>query len=155
MTPPNRLATRLARRTRLARLALWWEAAWPALWPPLGVIGLFVVAALSGLPLLLPPWLHLALLAGFAAALARTGQRALRHLHLPALPAAERRLERDSGLPHRPIATLGDRPTGNDPVALALWQAHRRRAEERLSALRVAPPRPGLAARDPRALRGG
>lgn len=155
MSARSRLAARVAWRTRLARLALWWEAAWPALWPPLGVCGLFVVVALSGLPLVLPPWLHLALLAAFAVALAWTGKRALRHLRLPGLPAAERRLERDSGLPHRPIATLGDRPAGNDPVALALWEAHRRRAEERLSALRVAAPRPGLAARDPRALRGG
>ena len=32
--------SRLARGTRLARLALWWEAAWPALWPVLGMIGL-------------------------------------------------------------------------------------------------------------------
>ena len=37
----------------------WWEAAWPALWPPLGVVGLFLVVALSGLPLVLPPLLHL------------------------------------------------------------------------------------------------
>ena len=149
------LPGRLARRRRLARLALWWEAAWPALWPVLGVAGVFLVVALLGLPLLLPPWLHLLVLAGFAAALAWAGRRAALGLRLPGPAAAERRLERDSGLPHRPIATLGDRPTGDDPVALALWAAHRRRAEERLAALRVAPPRPGLALRDPRALRGG
>ena len=50
--------TLLTRRTRLARLVLWWESAWPALWPPLGVIGVFLVLALTGLPLLLPGWLH-------------------------------------------------------------------------------------------------
>ncbi|MBR0683796.1 DUF4175 domain-containing protein [Roseomonas eburnea] len=155
MSAPKRLMARLQRRTRLARLALWWEAAWPALWPPLGVIGLFLVVALSGLPLVLPPLLHLAMLLAFAAALAWTGRRAVRWLRLPGLPAAERRLERDSGLAHRPIATLGDRPAGSDPVAQALWNAHRQRAERRLAALRVARPRPGLAARDRRALRGG
>jgi uncharacterized protein (TIGR02302 family) len=155
MTTPDPLSARLARRTWLARLALWWEAAWPALWPPLGVIGLFLVVALSGLPLVLPTLLHLALLLGFAAALAWTGQRAARRLALPGPAAAERRIERDSGLSHRPIATLGDKPTGNDPVALALWEAHRRRAAERLASLRVAPPKPGLALRDPRALRAG
>jgi uncharacterized protein (TIGR02302 family) len=155
MTTPDPLSARLARRTWLARLALWWEAAWPALWPPLGVVGLFLVVALSGLPLVLPTALHLLLLLGFAAALAWTGQRAARRLALPGTAAAERRIERDSGLSHRPIATLGDRPAGDDPVALALWQAHRRRAAERLASLRVAPPKPGLAARDPRALRGG
>ncbi|CAH0149703.1 DUF4175 domain-containing protein [Roseomonas sp. CECT 9278] len=155
MTDRDRLAARVARRTWLARLALWWEAAWPALWPPLGVVGLFVVVALSGLPLALPALLHLALLAGFAAALAWTARGAARQLALPGAAAGQRRIERDSGLAHRPIATLGDRPTGNDPVALALWQAHRRRATERLAALRVAAPKPGLAAIDRRALRGG
>ncbi|MBR0658456.1 TIGR02302 family protein [Neoroseomonas oryzicola] len=157
MTPqaPDRLSTRLARRTRLARLALWWEAAWVALWPPLGVIGLFGVVALSGLPLVLPWPLHLLLLAAFAAALGWTAWRAAQHLALPGTDAAERRLERDSGLAHRPIATLADRPSGNDPVALALWEAHRRRAAERLARLRVAAPHPGLARRDRLALRGG
>ncbi|WP_198378348.1 DUF4175 family protein, partial [Neoroseomonas rubea] len=140
--PRDPLAHRLARRTRLARLALWWEAAWPALWPVLGVLGVFLVMALAGLPLLLPAWLHLLLLLGFAGALAWAGMRAASQLRAPGLPAAERRLERDSGLSHRPIATLADRPTGDDPVALALWAAHRRRAAERLAALRVAPPRP-------------
>ncbi|MBP0466733.1 TIGR02302 family protein [Roseomonas sp. PWR1] len=153
--PRDPLAHRLARRTRLARLALWWEAAWPALWPVLGVLGVFLVVALAGLPLVIPAWLHLLLLTGFAGALAWAGMRAAAHLRAPGLPAAERRLERDSGLSHRPIATLADRPTGDDPVALALWAAHRRRAAERLDALRVAPPRPGLPSRDPRALRGG
>lgn len=155
MTGPARLATRLARRTRLARLALWWEAAWPALWPPLGVIGLFLVLGLGGLPLVLPGLVHLLLLTGFAAALAWTLRHAWRRLAPPGAGAAQRRLERDSGLDHRPIATLADRPVGEDPVALALWEAHRRRAAARLAALRVAPPRPGLPSRDRRALRGG
>ncbi len=147
--------SRLARGTRLARLALWWEAAWPALWPPLGVIGAFLIVALSGLPLHLPAALHGLLLLAFAAMLGWAGWRAARKLGLPGVAAAERRLERDSGLTHRPIATLGDQPTGNDPVALALWEAHRRRAADRLAALHVSAPKPGLARRDRRALRGG
>lgn len=145
----------LSRRTRLARLVLWWEAAWPALWPPLGVIGVFLVVALTGLPLVLPTALHLLLLLAFAGALGWTGWRAASMLAMPGVAAAERRLERDSGLSHRPIATLGDRPTDTDPVALALWEAHRRRAAERLATLRLSRPRPGLAKRDLRALRGG
>lgn len=154
MSTPDRLPARLLRRVRLARLVLWWEAAWPALWPVLGVLGVFLVLALAGLPLLLPGWLHLLLLLGFAAALGVAGRRALRRLAPPAAVAAERRVERDSGLAHRPIATIADRPAGQDPVALALWEAHRRRAAERLAALRVALPRPGLARLDRRALRG-
>ena len=42
----------------------------------------------------------------------------------PAPAAADRRIEAASGLRHRPLATLGDRPAGEDPAALALWQAH-------------------------------
>ena len=152
---PEGLPVRLLRRRRLARLVLWWEAAWPALWPPIGVVGLFLVTALSGLLLGLSALLHLLVLAGFAAALGWTLRRAAVRLRAPLVSAAERRLERDSGLGHRPIATIADRPAGNDPVALALWEAHRRRAAERLATMRVAPPRPGLPALDRRALRGG
>jgi uncharacterized protein (TIGR02302 family) len=147
--------SQLTWRTRLARLALWWEAAWPALWPPFGVVGIFLLVALSGLPLHLPAIPHGLLLLAFAAALGWAGWRAARLLALPGKEAAQRRLEHDSGLTHRPIATLDDRPAGTDPVALALWEAHRRRAEARLASLRVAAPRPGLAKRDRRALRGG
>jgi uncharacterized protein (TIGR02302 family) len=62
-------------------------------------------------------------------------------------------LERDSGLAHRPLAVLADRPAGDDAMAQALWQAHRNRAAAQLGRLHVARPAPGLAARDPQALR--
>lgn len=154
-SPEALLFARLARRRRLARLALWWEAAWPSLWPALGVIGLFLVAALSGLLPLLPPVLHALILAGFALALANALRTAFRGLSAPAAQAADRRLEQASALSHRPLTTLTDRPTGEDPAALALWQAHRARAAAALGRLRVGTPRPGLARRDRRALRAG
>lgn len=137
----------------LSRLALWWEGAWRALWPPLGVLGAFLALAFTGLLPSLPPVLHLLILIGFAAALGYFGYRAALGLSAPATEAAARRLERDSGLAHRPLAVLADRPAGNDPMAQALWQAHRDRAAAQLGQLRVARPSPGLAARDPRALR--
>jgi uncharacterized protein (TIGR02302 family) len=137
----------------LARLVVWWEALWPALWPPLGVAGLFLVVALFGLPQRLPPWPHLGLLLLFALAFLVVAVRSLRRLQLPTAAAAARRLERDSGLAHQPLAVLADRPATTDPAALALWQAHRARAAAAVARLRLAPPRPGLARRDPRALR--
>lgn len=137
----------------LSRLALWWEGAWRALWPPLGVLGAFLALAFTGLLPALPPALHLLILIGFAATLGYLGYRAALGLSAPAADAAARRLERDSGLAHRPLAVLADRPAGNDPMAQALWQAHRDRAVAQLGQLRVARPSPGLAARDPRALR--
>ncbi|MDR3472439.1 MAG: DUF4175 family protein, partial [Devosia sp.] len=52
----------LRRRRALARAVLLFERIWPAVWPPLGVAGAFLCAALLDLPALLPPMLHLALL---------------------------------------------------------------------------------------------
>ena len=151
--PESQGLAALGLKLGLSRLALWWEGAWRALWPPLGVIGAFLVLALTGLLPTLPPALHLLILIGFAAALGYFGYRAAQGLRAPAPDAAARRLERDSGLAHRPLAVLADRPAGDDAMAQALWQAHRDRAVAQLDHLRVARPRPGLAARDPRALR--
>ena len=149
---PDPLAA-LGRRRVLARLALAWEAIWPAIWPGLGVLGLYLTIALLGLPLLLPGWARLALAAGFAAALAVALHRGLRGLRWPGEAPADRRLEQASGLPHRPLAALADRPAASDPVALAVWQVHRDRALASVTRLRVGLPRPGLARRDPIALR--
>lgn len=148
------LAAPLRRRRGLARLALGWEALWPRLWPPVGVAGLFAVLALLDLPRHLPAGLHWALLLGFVAAFGVVAWRDFRDFAWPDAAAAERRLERESGLRHRPLATLADRPaTADDPAALALWRAHQARAAAEIRALRVGPPRPGLARRDPHALR--
>ncbi|MDI3308980.1 MAG: TIGR02302 family protein [Acetobacteraceae bacterium] len=130
-----------------------WEGVWPRLWPVLGVLGLFVLLALLGLPPLLPGTWHFLLLLGFAAALGFLGWRGFRGFRPPDDAAAERRLERQSGLRHRPLAALADRPTGNDPTALALWQVHQERAAAQIRRLKVGTPRPGLPARDPVALR--
>ncbi|MBV1795797.1 TIGR02302 family protein [Siccirubricoccus sp. G192] len=150
---PAGLAAALGRRRWLARLALLWETLWPRLWPVLGVVGLFGILALLGLPQRLPgPW-HLLLLLGFAAAIGGLAWRGFRGFRLPGPAAAERRLERESGLRHRPLATLADRPAGEDPAALALWQVHQARAAAQIRGLKVGAPRPGLPARDPLALR--
>ena len=144
---------KLERRRRLARAALLWERLWPALWPPLGVLGGFVIVALLGVPLVLPTWARFALLLAFAAALAWAARRSFHRFSIPGPSAADRRLEAASGLPHRPLEALTDRPAGDDPMALAVWRVHQARAAAALSRLRVGPPRPGLAKRDPIALR--
>ena len=153
----DRLLRRLAGRRALARSAILFERIWPALWPAVGVAGLFVCAALLDLPRLLPPWAHIGAAGGDRPADPRTaGSRALRHA-APDDKAADRRLEVASGLSHRPLAVLTDRPSrgrqGPDAAAVALWQAHVARAVRQVRRLRVGLPRPGLARRDPRALR--
>jgi len=138
-----------------ARLILAWEQLWPALWPLVGVIGLFLALALFDLLQSLPGWLHAGLLAGFALALLFTAIKAVRALGLPAPEAAQRRLERDSGLAHRPLAALDDRLAsgGEDPATRLVWRLHKEQLLGHLSRLRIRPPHPGLAARDPLALR--
>ena len=151
----DRLLRRLKGRRAAARLALLFERIWPALWPPLGVAGLFVCLALLGVPRVLPPWAHTLLLAVTVLAIVVLLVRGLRGLAAPDDAAADRRLEIASGLRHRPLSVLADRPSGSDPAGDTLWQAHVARAVRQVRRLRVGLPRPGLARRDRRALRGG
>ncbi|HEX4171266.1 MAG TPA: DUF4175 family protein, partial [Acetobacteraceae bacterium] len=154
---PERLLRRLARWRALARTVLFFERLWPALWPPLGVAGLFVCAALLDLPGFLPPWWHVALLVITGVLILGLLVRGVWGIVAPDQRAADRRLELASGLSHRPLLVLTDRPSGSgggpDSAALALWQAHVARAVRSVRRLRVGLPRPGLARRDPRALR--
>jgi uncharacterized protein (TIGR02302 family) len=153
---PRGLATRLGRSLVLARAALWWERIWPALWPLAGTVGLFLALALLDFLPVLPGWLHGAILIGLLGAALYLGWRGLRALRGPTPAQASRRVEVDSGLDHRPLASLDDSLAagGADPGSTQLWALHRQRLLARLSALRVRWPRPGLSALDPFALRG-
>lgn len=153
MTDSAPLLRRLAGRRFLARAAILFEAVWPAIWAPLAVIGVFLCAALLNLPQMLPASLHLTLLAAVVLSVLGLLAAGLRHIRLPDDRAADRRLETQSGLIHRPLSVLTDRPAISDSVGAALWQAHAARAITQLGQLRVGPPRPGMARRDPRALR--
>ena len=143
----------LARRRQLAGLALAWEAVWPAIWPALGVLSLFLTLALLGLPLVLPGWARPLVALGFGVAFLAALWRGFRGFRWPGPNSADRRLERESGLEHRPLAALTDRPATQDPVAQAVWRIHRERTIASVRRLRVGLPRPGLAKRDPIALR--
>lgn len=145
----------IRRKVALARSGLAWEAFWPRLVPLLGVIGLFIAAAHLELFNGLEPWTHTAILAVLGLALLGGTWWLFRGFHWPGRDSAERRLEIDSGVPHRPLAALQDSLAvgGNDPFATAMWEVHRKREAERLAALRNRPPRPGVPALDLRALR--
>ena len=148
------LLNRLRRKRLLARAVLGFEAIWPAIWPALGVAGAFIVLALLDVPARLPADGHAALLAVTGLAIIVLAIRGAWRLRLPDAQAVDRRLERASGLRHRPLAAITDRPAVSSG-AVALWTAHVARAAGQLRRLRVGLPRPGLAARDPRALRAG
>ncbi|WP_395674536.1 TIGR02302 family protein [Inquilinus sp.] len=139
----------------LAWLASAWEAAWRAAWPVATVLGAFLVVA--GFDLLpdLPGWLHALILIAFAAALV-LASRPLWRLRLPDGLAARRRLERDSGIEHRPLTGLRDtQATGTaDPLSRVLWQRHLAQRAAQLRLLKPRLPRPRNAEADRYALRG-
>jgi uncharacterized protein (TIGR02302 family) len=144
---------RLAFRMRLARAALLWERIWPAVWPALCTLGVLVAVALFDLLPGLPGSAHAAVLALFAVAFAAAigwGLRSARRGGWPNIKAARRRIEQASGLPHRPLHALSDRPSAAlDEDARLLWSAHQRRMAAMLRRLRVGWPAAGLARRDP------
>ncbi len=152
--PASPAARMLGRKRAAARLALWFEQLWPAVWPALGILGAYACAALLDIPGALPSWPRLALLAVVLLLAAVALWRGLRWVHAPTDAEADRRLERASGLRHRPLAALADQPAAASVEAAALWQVHMARLGAQVRRLRVGQPRPGLAARDGWALRG-
>ena len=127
----------LGRKIGLAWAALAWEGLWPRLVPLLAFVALFVAAAHLDLFAGLDPWVHTGILAVLALALAALGWWRLRDFAWPTHEAAIRRLELDSGVPHRPLVAVQDRLAAgeNDSMAAALWEAHRRREAARLAGL--------------------
>lgn len=146
-----------SRRLALAWTAILWERVWRAGWPAACIAGLFLAIALFNVLPALPGWLHLAVLLGFAGAIAGALRHGFRGFAIPTIAETRRRLEIVSELEHRPLALLSDsQATGaDDPGARALWLAHRKRMLEKLGNLHAVRPAPGLARRDPLALRGG
>ena len=76
-------------------------------------------------------------------------------LRRPAARDVLARLDRDAKVRHRPASSLADSLANDDgdPGTQALWAAHRARLEREVDAIRVSPPSPGMAGRDPYALR--
>lgn len=137
-----------------ARFALFWESAWPWLAAALAVVVLFLTVSWLGLWDALPPVGRMAGVALFGLALAA----ALAPLVRAAAPdrrAALSRVDRESGVPHRPATSLDDSlaAASEDPLTRALWGAHQQRKAQEADRLRAGAPAPRLAARDPYALR--
>ncbi|MFZ0693962.1 MAG: TIGR02302 family protein [Alphaproteobacteria bacterium] len=143
------------RRLHLATAALLWETLWPALWPAVLIGGAFLALALFDLLPALPPAFHAGVLIAFAITFFAALYRARSEIGWPGRRAAERRIERETGLAHRPLTVLDDRPA-EAPLSSAqteLWRAHRQRMALALSRLKVGLPEAGLAKRDPFGLR--
>jgi uncharacterized protein (TIGR02302 family) len=139
----------------LARGALLWERIWPALWPATGLFGLYVAISFFGIPGALPGALRSILLLVVLAATGWLLYREFRQWSTPRWIDGARRVERDSRLLNRPITERDDQllAGSGDPLAESLWRAHIIRLLRGMGRLRVALPAPGLARKDPYALR--
>lgn len=147
---------RLDQLARRAELVLGWESLWPAIVPVLAVVGFFIAVSWLGLWLDVPRWGRIGGVLVFAVALAAALYQLVRWVR-PSRVEALARLDRDSGLPHRPASTLDDGLANAtaDPATRILWDVHRRRAEKAAASLRLRLPSPRMATRDRYALRAG
>jgi uncharacterized protein (TIGR02302 family) len=146
---------RLAALSARAGRALLVERAWPPLVWALAVSAFFLAVSWLGLWMAAPPLLHIGGVALFALALLAALSPLLR-LRWPAARDITARLDRDAGAEHRPATSLADSLANDqDPVARALWAEHQARLARAVEAIRVAPPAPRMAERDPYALRFG
>ncbi len=153
MSTAKDLRARLAGRRAQARRVLWFERVWPALWPAFALVGAWLVLALFDLPSLLPAWWHAGALVLLVAAIGASVWWGLRRVRRPSDAEVDRRLELTSGVRHRPLVVLDDRPASTDPATAELWQAHIARAAAQVARLRAGWPRPGIPQRDGRAMR--
>jgi uncharacterized protein (TIGR02302 family) len=144
---------RITQALRRAEFAIAWERSWPHLARFLTVAGLFLVLSWAGLWLVLP-FAARALGLGVFLILALAALSPLLWFRWPSRQDALARLDRGTGIRHRPATTLTDTLTTQDPVAQALWQAQRERTLASIKRIRAGLPSPRLALHDPWALRG-
>lgn len=148
------IGERLARARRRARLALFWERLWPPLAGVLTVGGLFLAVSWAGLWFATPPLGRAAGLVLFAG-LAIAAAWPLVRVRFPSRAEALRRLDLNSGIAHRPVTTLTEKPADlRDQASEALWRAHLARTLAAVKNVRAGWPMPRLSLRDPWALRG-
>ena len=142
----------LTQALQRAKYAIAWERTWPHLARLLTVIGLFLVVSWAGLWLALP-FAARAIGLGVFALLALGALFPLFRFRWPSREGALSRLDRGTGIRHRPATALTDTLVTQDPVARALWQAQRERTLASIKRIRAGLPSPRLAIHDPWALR--
>ena len=147
---------RLGALSALAQRVLLVERVWPPLVFALAVLILFFAASWLGAWQFAPRALRIGGVVLFALGVGAALAPLLR-LRRPGARDVLARLDRDSATIHRPATSLAD-TLANEPGdegTEALWAAHRARLERTVEEIRVAPPSPRMAERDPYALRFG
>src|SRR4029077_15425740 len=142
----------LTQALQRAKYAIAWERAWPGLARPLSVIGLFLVVSWAGLWLALP---FVARVVGVALFVLLTlgALFPLARFRWPTREEALGRLDRGTGIRHRPATALTDTLATKDPIAQALWREQRERTLASIKRIRAGLPSPRLPIHDPWALR--
>ncbi|RYE87526.1 MAG: DUF4175 family protein, partial [Oxalobacteraceae bacterium] len=151
--PSDRLARlQLDQAMSRARLAIGWERLWPVLAGLLTVVGLFLVVSWAGLWLSLPSIGRVIGLGVFALLFIAACVPLVR-FRWPSRNDALSRLDRGTGVRHRPATALTDTVSSQDPVALTLWRIQRERTLASVKSIKAGLPSPRLAIHDPWALR--
>ena len=138
----------IERRIALTRAAIFWERAWPRLWPASGILGGFFALALLGAFAPLPGAFDALIpIAVFSAAGYFLWNR-FQDFRWPDWYDGARRLERESVLAHRPITERADRMAvgQGDLFAELLWHAHLQALLARQNRLRFVVPHASIAA---------
>ena len=140
-----------------ARLGLFWEQCWQAVFWPMMIAGIVVLAVVSGGLSWLPFSLRVGLLA-IAALAFLYSLKAFADVSWPDKTLAIRRLETRSKLKHRPISTWDDalasqEENDQNPQSRAIWAAHQKRQAENIKNLKAGVPQSNWMYRDPNAWR--
>ncbi len=155
INPEDPVKSRVQGLLVLALAALIWEQAWPKIWSLIALFLIFISVALFDLLPELPATAHWLVLAGFGLLFLKHVRSLLRINYRVDDDQVRARLEKDSQLDHRPLRTQHDRLINGqyDPSAAHLWDAYQQRMKDEMSLLRLNMPSPGMAKKDPFALR--
>ena len=143
----------LAQALQRSQMAVAWERGWPHLARLLTVAGLFLAVSWAGAWVILPFVLRIILFVLFLGLAIAALLPAMR-FRWPTREDALRRLDRGTGIAHRPATALTDTLKSRDPISQALWEEQRTRTLASIRKIRAGLPSPRLAFHDPWALRG-
>jgi len=144
-------AFRIASLIAQTRAVIAWERFWGLAWKATLVAGAFLALSLSDQLPRLGPGLHFAVLCLFVIGFLTT-LSPLKNYRFPSEKDAIRRLEKSSGLKHRPLSALADKPALAEGNA-DLWLRHLLQAAKSLQELKPERPKSPVPLQDPNAIR--
>lgn len=130
------------------------ERCWNSFWPLVSVLAFYAGLSLTQTVLMFGNTGHIILLGIFTAAAVFAGLYLGAPFRLPRRREVERHIEIESGLRHRPLEMLHDRPaTGSSDDAKKLFNRAQQAQQKHWRALKIWRPRPDVARCDPFGLR--